>query len=135
MLSRKESSKPFATDGLSGAKRDAQAVDEFGGVGLRVTDHMWPVKTNAYQMLKTTDALTQRYEGLQVNLAKLVKDSGLGAAIYTQITDVEHEVNGFLTFDRKVEKMDFSRVKTADDLVFKAVDERQRGKLVDSSGR
>ena len=84
---------------------------------------MWPVKTGAYQMLKTTELLTQRYEGLQVNLAKLVKDRGLGAAIYTQTTDVEHEVNGFLTFDRKVEKMDFPRVKAANDLVFKAVNE------------
>jgi hypothetical protein len=101
----------------------AACLGEFGGIGLRVPDHMWPVKTGSYQMLKSTEELTKRYEGLQVDLAKLVKDRGLGAAIYTQITDVEHEVNGFLTFDRKLEKMDFARVKAANDLVFKAVDE------------
>jgi hypothetical protein len=40
-----------------------------------------------------------------------VKYKGLSVAIYTQTTDVEHEINGILTYDRQVEKMDFNRVK------------------------
>jgi len=40
-------------------------------------------------------------------------DSGLSAAIYTQTTDVEIEVNGFVTYDREVEKMEFYRVRNA----------------------
>jgi len=40
-------------------------------------------------------------------------DAGLSAAIYTQTTDVEIEVNGFVTYDREVEKMDFKKIELA----------------------
>jgi hypothetical protein len=98
----------------------AAALGEYGGVGLFVPGHMWPVKNNAYEMQPTVEALTTRYEGLQMALQKLIEQDGLGAAVYTQITDVEHEVNGFLTYDRKFEKMDFSRVRAANEAVLKA---------------
>ena len=101
----------------------AAALGEYGGVGLRVDGHLWPVKTGAYGMTTSVDALTTRYEGLQAQLAKLVRTRGLGAAIYTQTTDVEHEVNGFLTYDRRVEKMDFARARAANLAVLKAADE------------
>ena len=42
---------------------------------------------------------------------QLMKYKGLSVAIYTQTTDVEHEVNGLLTYDRKVEKMQLDRIK------------------------
>jgi hypothetical protein len=66
------------------------------------------------------DALTRRFEGLQSELQLLVEQKGLGAAVYTQTSDVEHEVNGFLTYDRKFEKMDFQRVRLANEAVFRA---------------
>ena len=69
------------------------------------------MKHDAYGMQPTIEALTQQYEGLQKSLLSLVAANGLGMAVYTQITDVEHEVNGFLTYDRKVEKMDFGRMR------------------------
>jgi beta-galactosidase/beta-glucuronidase len=93
----------------------AAALGEYGGVGLLVPVHMWPVKNDAYEMQPSVDALTSRYERLQKELRPLVKDKGLGVAIYTQTTDVEHEVNGLLTYDREVEKMDFRRVKAANE--------------------
>jgi hypothetical protein len=40
-------------------------------------------------------------------------DAGLSAAVYTQTTDVENEVNGYVTYDREVEKMDFEKVRMA----------------------
>lgn len=101
----------------------AACLGEYGGVGLRVPGHMWPCDTNSYQLLGSGEALTRRYEGLQADLAKLVRERGLGAAIYTQVSDVEHEVNGFLTYDRKVEKMDFARVRAANEQVLKAAAE------------
>ncbi|RYX82432.1 glycoside hydrolase family 2 [bacterium] len=98
----------------------AAALGEYGGVGLEVPDHWWIGRHDAYQMQPSVAALTERYEGLQVELGKLVTDRGLGAAIYTQTTDVEHEINGFLTYDRKFEKMDFGRVRAANEAVLQA---------------
>ncbi len=98
----------------------AASLGEYGGVGLAVPDHMWPCKTGSYEMKKSVDDLTRRYEGLQADLAGKIHDRGLSAAVYTQITDVEHEVNGFLTYDRQVEKMDFARVRAANEAVMKA---------------
>lgn len=98
----------------------AAGLGEYGGIGLRVPGHMWPVETNSYEMQSTPDALTKRFEQVQADLIPLVTQRGLGVAIYTQITDVEHEVNGFLTYDRKVEKMDFQRVRSANEAIFKA---------------
>ena len=71
-------------------------------------------------MQPSVAALTERFERLQRELQVLVEQKGLGAAIYTQTTDVEHEVNGFLTYDRKFEKMNFQRVKAINEAVFRA---------------
>lgn len=98
----------------------AAALGEYGGVGLKVEGHMWPVETGAYGMQPSVDALTTTFEGLQKDLTKLVTDKGLGVAIYTQTTDVEHEINGFLTYDRKFKKMDFARVRAANQAVLQA---------------
>jgi hypothetical protein len=50
---------------------------------------------------------------LQTKLAPLVEDKGLSAAVYTQTTDVEIEVNGLMTYDRAMVKPDFKRVSEA----------------------
>ncbi|MCW3059130.1 MAG: glycoside hydrolase family 2 sugar binding protein, partial [Capsulimonas sp.] len=94
----------------------------YGGVGMLTPGHMWPVENNAYEMQPSVDALTKRFERAQSELLPLVTQKGLGGAIYTQTTDVEHEVNGFLTYDRKVEKMDFQRVKAANEAIYHAAD-------------
>ncbi len=89
----------------------AASLGEFGGVGLFVRDHMWPVANNAYDYEPTRSRLTDRYVFLLDEVDQLMKYKGLSVAIYTQTTDVEHEVNGLLTYDRAVEKMDLERVK------------------------
>lgn len=96
------------------------ALGEYGGVGLLVPDHMWPGKHNAYEMQPSVDALTKRFEGIQLDLSPLIENKGLSAAVYTQMTDVEEELNGFMTYDRSFEKMDFKRVRAANDRVIKA---------------
>jgi hypothetical protein len=100
----------------------ATALGEYGGVGLEVAGHLWPGRHDAYDMKTSVGALTQTYEELQRELRKLVEEQGLGVAIYTQTTDVEHEINGFLTYDRKVEKMDFKRAWAANEAVLQAAD-------------
>lgn len=92
----------------------AAALGEFGGVGLKTREHMWPgVEHNAYEIQPSVEALTSRFEELCEQLSPLIQEKGLGVAIYTQTSDVEHEINGFLTYDRKVRKMDFNRAKVA----------------------
>jgi len=100
----------------------AAALGEYGGVGLLVPGHMWPVENNAYEMQPNAEALTTRFERLQSELQVLVEQNGLGAAIYTQTSDVEHEVNGFLTYDRKFEKMNFERARIVNQAVLRAAE-------------
>ncbi|MEN0053307.1 MAG: sugar-binding domain-containing protein [Mucilaginibacter sp.] len=97
----------------------AASLGEFGGVGLFVRDHMWPVANNAYAYEPTKARLTDRYVFLLDEVEQLMKYKGLSVAIYTQTTDVEHEVNGMLTYDRAVEKMEMDRVKAVNEAVIK----------------
>ncbi|WP_293952188.1 MULTISPECIES: glycoside hydrolase family 2 protein [unclassified Sphingobacterium] len=95
----------------------AASLGEFGGVGLFVRGHMWPVENNAYAYEPTIGALTDRYIFLMDNVEQLLRYKGLSVAIYTQTTDVEHEVNGLLTYDRKIQKMDLEKIKVANKAV------------------
>ena len=83
----------------------AAVLGEFGGLGLPVEGHTWIEKGNwGYRSYKTPDELGQAYRDLMYQLRILVGE-GLSAAIYTQTTDVEIEVNGMLTYDRAVVKL------------------------------
>jgi len=97
----------------------AASLGEFGGVGLFIRGHMWPVENNAYDYEPTRAALTDRYVFLLDQVEQLMKYKGLSVAIYTQTTDVEHEINGLLTYDRAVEKMDMDRLKIIHDAIIK----------------
>lgn len=88
-------------------KDRVSVLGEFGGLGLPVKDHLWKDQGNwGYRTYKTTDELRTNYQSLIRRLHPLV-GKGLSAAVYTQTTDVEIEVNGFLTYDREVMKLDF----------------------------
>ncbi|MXV53344.1 glycoside hydrolase family 2 [Pedobacter sp. HMF7647] len=103
-------------------ERRAASLGEFGGVGLFTRDHMWPVENNAYDYEPTRTALTDRYVFLLDQVEQLMKYKGLSVAIYTQTTDVEHEVNGLLTYDRAVEKMENDRIKAVNEAVIREGD-------------
>ena len=102
--------------------RRAASLGEFGGVGLFVRGHMWPVQNDAYDYEPTKARLTDRYVFLLDEVEQLMKYKGLSVAIYTQTTDVEHEVNGVLTYDRAVEKMEIERVREINQAVIKEGD-------------
>ncbi len=86
--------------------RRAQVLGEFGGLGLPLTGHLWQDKQNwGYRTFTTLDELRPAYERLYVQLDAL-REEGLSAAVYTQTTDVEGEVNGLMTYDRAVVKID-----------------------------
>ncbi|HEV2480010.1 MAG TPA: hypothetical protein VGS79_10095 [Puia sp.] len=91
--------------------RRAGMLGEFGGIGLYEPGHMWPVLNNAYEMALSRGNLTDRYELMLNEVEQLMEYRGLSGALYTQTTDVEHEINGLLTYDRQVEKMDIAAVR------------------------
>ena len=91
----------------------AAVCGEFGGLGLPVEGHTLLVKGNwGYRSFDNKEALTAAYLDKIAMLKPMIKQ-GLAAAIYTQITDVEIEVNGLLTYDREVLKMDPKVISTA----------------------
>ena len=92
-------------------KDRALALTEYGGYSLKVEGHLWnPDAEYGYKKFTTSEALTDAYLNLLNTELKPWIDAGLSAAIYTQTTDVEVEVNGYVTYDRAVEKMDFEKV-------------------------
>jgi hypothetical protein len=93
-------------------KTRAAVLGEFGGLGLGVDGHTWTNKTWGYRGAAGKADLTRKYEKLLQGVHRL-KDDRLCAAVYTQITDVETEANGLLTYDREVVKVDLERVAAA----------------------
>tara|TARA_B100000949_G_scaffold126428_2_gene111749 strand:- start:1049 stop:3064 length:2016 start_codon:yes stop_codon:yes gene_type:complete len=93
---------------------DAQRVNvlgEYGGIGLPLKGHLWKPDNNwGYIKFKNSKETTDEYIKYAKELKNLVK-AGFSGAVYTQTTDVEGEVNGFMTYDRKVDKMNIKEVK------------------------
>lgn len=102
-------------------KRRAAVLSEFGGYSLKVDGHLWnPAAEFGYKKFVTRQALTEAYLALLEDELKPCIEAGLSAAVYTQTTDVEIEVNGYVTYDRAVEKMDFEKVREAHKRLFAA---------------
>jgi len=91
----------------------ASVLGEFGGLGLPTEGHMWTNKNWGYRGVADGAALTRQYIRLMNQAWRLRESQGLNAAIYTQITDVETEANGLLTYDRAVIKVDVDAARQA----------------------
>jgi beta-galactosidase/beta-glucuronidase len=86
-------------------------LGEYGGLGLAIDKHLWmPDRNWGYVQYKTSEEVTNAYIELAEKLKKLI-EKGFSAAIYTQTTDVEIEVNGFMTYDRKLIKMNEEKIR------------------------
>lgn len=83
---------------------------EYGGLGLIPHGNRWPGKPQAYEMTDSRARLTERYVEVSRHLEDAVRRGGLSGAIYTQTTDVENEVNGYMTYDRWLVKMSLRTV-------------------------
>jgi hypothetical protein len=89
-------------------------LGEFGGDSLRIDGHMWnPGVTCCYRTYPNSNSLTNAYIRKTKELREIATLRGLSAAVYTEITDVEDELNGFFTYDRQIQKMDFAKVREA----------------------
>jgi len=96
---------------LKPEKRRPVVVSEFGGYSLKIYGHTWdPQSEFGYRKFSSQQALTDAYVDLVESQLQPWIAAGLSAAIYTQAVDVEIEENGFLTYDRDIEKMDFTRL-------------------------
>lgn len=82
-------------------------ISEYGGYSLLEKGHVWNEdKEFGYKRFKASNELQAAYESLINNQLKPLVQKGVSAAVYTQLTDVETEINGLITYDREIVKMD-----------------------------
>lgn len=89
----------------------ATVLGEYGGIGWAHKEHLWePDRNWGYVQFNSMQEVTDEYVKYAEELKQLIRQ-GFSAAVYTQTTDVEVEVNGLMTYDRKLVKVDEVRVK------------------------
>ncbi len=95
---------------MLGTPTQAAVVGEFGGLGYKVANHTWAGEAWGYGGLYgTAEELRDRYDLLIKRMWHLRDTHGMSAGVYTQLTDVEVELNGYMTYDRAVLKFDTAR--------------------------
>lgn len=93
--------------------RKANVIGEYGGIGLAIEDHLWaPDRNWGYIQYKTPEDVTAEYLKY-IDILHTLSGIAYTGAVYTQTTDVEIEVNGLMTYDRKVMKVDEQKVRDA----------------------
>jgi len=101
----------------------ATVLGEYGGIGLVVRDHLWePDRNWGYISFGSSGEVTDEYEKYADKLRELI-GRGFSAAVYTQTTDVEIEVNGLMTYDRKVVKVDEQRIRKINERICNSLNE------------
>lgn len=97
----------------------ASVLGEFGGLGLPLEGHTWLGKDNwGYAQYTDVPTLLEEYTGMIKKLQYFKRERGLVAAVYTQTTDVETEVNGIMTYDRAVIKMGVEAIQELNQMLF-----------------
>ncbi|MPM56052.1 hypothetical protein SDC9_102851 [bioreactor metagenome] len=86
-------------------------LSEFGGYSLHLAGHSFSEKEFGYKRCKTADALMRDVEALYDREVIPARMQGLSASVYTQLSDVEQETNGLVTYDRAVVKFDAERMR------------------------
>ncbi len=101
------------------AKKDrVYALTEFGGIAWPCPGHCSQEKVYGYGTAKNQQELTQRYRKLMLETVLPQLKKGLSALVYTQVSDVEDEVNGLLTYDREIEKIPVGDVRAVNDALY-----------------
>ena len=83
---------------------------------MEINEHIWKQDNWGYAVLGSKEELTQRYIQLIDEIIGYI-GKGISAAIYTQTTDVESEINGLLTYDREVTKVFERRIRAANEKI------------------
>ncbi|MGE5496065.1 MAG: glycoside hydrolase family 2 protein [Burkholderiales bacterium] len=101
-----------------------QALTEFGGYSCPATDHMASDVLFGYRMYQGEDELTAAYERLYLNEVLPAAREGLAVSVYTQVSDVEDEINGIFTYDRAVMKLRGEVVRRINEELKETADEQ-----------
>ena len=97
-------------------------LSEFGGYSMKVDGHVFDEsKEFGYKKFKTREELTAALRALYLEKLLPLISQGLCACIYTQVSDVEEEINGLVTYDRQVVKVDIGDMKAINQAVWEAV--------------
>ena len=98
----------------------ASVIGEYGGIGYPIDGHLWnPGMRNwGYQTYHSEKELVDAYIYKFNQIIEMSKTKGLSAAVYTQTTDVEGEVNGLMTYDREVIKFPVEKLKEIHEALF-----------------
>lgn len=81
----------------------AFVISEYGGLTLKIPGHIWKEQSYGYGKLSSQAEFQEQFRKLQEEIRALEKE-GLSGAIYTQVSDIEEEINGIYTYDRRVRK-------------------------------
>lgn len=92
-------------------------LSEFGGFSMKIPNHTFNNKMFGYKIYKSKVSLTNAYEKLYNNIIIPQIKKGLSATVYTQVTDVEDELNGLMTYDREIVKIDIEKLKKINERV------------------
>ena len=107
-------------------RKFVNVLGEYGGIGLPIEGHTWNIsrKWGYGGNKKTKEDVINQYEAF-LDMLKVFVQTGCAAAVYTQTTDVEGEVNGLITYDRKVIKVDLPRISKGNQSVIKSMPEKE----------
>ena len=113
-------------------KNDGRALclTEFGGYVLAVKGHKWTDRVFGYKVFSGGRSLKRSYERLFLRqIRPLIESEGLTASVYTQISDVEQEMNGLMTYDREILKIGADTLRRINDrLTFSGADRGREAK-------
>lgn len=99
----------------------ALALTEYGGYSRRIPEHSWNTRQYGYGKYDSRSSLTEGYRQLHEDTVIPAVKKGISATVYTQLSDVEDEVNGFFTYDREVLKMDAGTVRRMNQMMKEAI--------------
>ena len=100
--------------------KDERAVvlSEFGGYSKKTEGHVFSEKEFGYKIFKTDEALQSALKKLYLKKLKPLIKKGLSACVYTQVSDVEEEINGLVTYDREVVKIPVEVMRAINDALY-----------------
>ena len=86
-------------------------ISEFGGYSHRVKGHLFGEENYGYSIFETQSEFEDAFDKLYLEEIKPLISRGICALVYTQVSDVEDETNGLITYDRRVVKLDRKKTK------------------------
>ncbi|WP_415629903.1 DUF2804 family protein [Nocardioides dubius] len=113
MASRHVYFKPYRLSAADAADDRVAVLSEYGGYSHRVAGHCWNDAEFGYRRIAERDAFERAFRDLQQRQVRPAIADGLAAFVYTQLSDVESETNGLLTYDRRVLKVDAEAIRAS----------------------